>query len=77
MSTANPERSKVLWLGAPPHLEHDIKLANRGLTICAVDAPALEKAPFVYRFVSGLVTCSTPLRVRTIQGPECPYEEAS
>lgn len=68
MSTSNPERSKVLWLGAPPHLEHDVELANRGLNMCGVGVSELE---------CSLVICATPLRVRTIQGPERPYEEAA
>ena len=77
MSTSSPERAKVLWLGAPPPSEHDPELANRSLTMCGMDATDLEKAPFDHRFVRGLVTCATPLTVRTIQGPECPYDETA
>ena len=77
MSTSNPERAKVLWLGAPPPPEHDAELANRGLTMCEVDASDLENAPFNCRFVRGLVICAMPLTVRTIQEPECRYEEAA
>jgi len=48
MSTLNPERSQVLWFGAPPHSEHRAELANRGLTVCEVDPGDLEEVPFDY-----------------------------
>ncbi len=63
MSTLNPERSQVLWLGAPPHSEHRAELANRGLAVCEVDPGDLEKVPFDYRFVRGLVICAMPPKV--------------
>lgn len=63
MSTLNPERSQVLWLGASPHSEHRAELANRGLTVCEVDPGDLEKVTFDYRFVRGLVICAMPPKV--------------
>lgn len=54
MSTLNPERSQVLWLGASPHSEHHAELANRGLTVCEVDPGDLEEVPFDYAITLAL-----------------------
>lgn len=60
---SNPERAKVLWLGAPPHPEHYAELANRGLAVCEVDPRDLEETSLDYRFVRGLVICAMPPKV--------------
>lgn len=65
MNLPNPERTKVLWLGAPPRAEHHVEHANRGLTLREVD-PGDPSGPNIdYWFARGLVVCAMPPKLPT------------
>jgi hypothetical protein len=60
MSLAAPERTKVLWLGAPPRPKHSLEHANRGLALCDVNLDDFDEAALDYAYARGIVFCAMP-----------------
>lgn len=67
MNLTTPDRTKVLWLGAPPRPEHSVEHANRGLTLCAVSVGDFNGTAADYAHTRGIVFCALPPEVSAVR----------
>lgn len=67
MNLATPDRTKVLWLGAPPRPEHSVEHSNRGLTLCAMDLGDFKGSSTDYAHARGVVCCALPPAVPAVR----------
>jgi hypothetical protein len=62
-----PDRSKVLWLGAPPRPEQLVEHTNRGLSLFEVDLQGFHQDALDFAYARGLVLCAMPPMVSAVK----------
>ena len=66
MMLRQPERAKVLWLGAAPQPDHHAEHAHRGLALCEVELENSQHGALDLVHARGLVLCAMPPKVPAV-----------
>lgn len=66
MMLRQPDRAKVLWLGAAPQPDHHTEHAHRGLALCEVELHSFQHGALDLVHSRGLVLCAMPPKVSAV-----------